>query len=63
MRRRRARCAGFLSSLFPLFPPRHFSYFFSQGEDPWLASKMVASEIWGIQSQNVSGCIKHYVFK
>ena len=26
-----------------------------QGEDPWLASKMVEAEIIGIQSQNVSG--------
>jgi hypothetical protein len=32
---------------------RNFEY---QGEDPWLASVMVASEVWGIQSQNVSGC-------
>jgi beta-glucosidase len=38
---------------------RNFEY---QGEDPWLASVMVASEVWGIQSQNVSGCVKHYVF-
>ena len=33
-----------------------------QGEDPWLASKMAAAEIAGIQSQNVSGCVKHFVF-
>ena len=38
---------------------RNFEY---QGEDPWLASKMVSAEVWGIQSQNVSGCVKHYVF-
>ena len=38
---------------------RNFEY---QGEDPWLASKMVAAEVAGIQSQNVSGCVKHYVF-
>jgi beta-glucosidase-like glycosyl hydrolase len=23
---------------------------------------MVAAEIWGIQSQNISGCVKHYTF-
>ena len=38
---------------------RNFEY---QGEDPVLASAMVAAEIAGIQSQNVSGCVKHYVF-
>ena len=38
---------------------RNFEY---QGEDPVLASKMVAAETMGIQSQNVSGCVKHYVF-
>ena len=32
---------------------RHRSEY--QGEDPWLASKMVEAEIIGIQSQNVSG--------
>ena len=30
------------------------------GEDPYLASQMVAPEIVGIQSNNVSACIKHY---
>jgi len=34
---------------------RNFEYL---GEDPWLASKMVAAEVAGIQSQNVSGCVK-----
>ncbi len=34
---------------------RNFEY---QGEDPVLASKMVAAEVKGIQSQNVSGCVK-----
>lgn len=38
---------------------RNFEY---QGEDPFLASAMVAAEVAGIQSQNVSGCVKHYVF-
>ena len=56
--------AALTSSLPP--PPHHSSppsHGRAEGEDPWLASKMVASEVWGIQSQNVSGCIKHYVFK
>lgn len=38
---------------------RNFEY---QGEDPYLASAMVGAEVRGIQSQNVSGCVKHYVF-
>jgi beta-glucosidase len=37
---------------------RNFEY---QGEDPVLASKMVAAEVYGIQSQNISGCVKHFV--
>ena len=36
-------------------PCAHSEY---QGEDPVLASKMVAAEVAGIQSQNVSGCVK-----
>ncbi len=39
----------------PTTAGRNFEY---QGEDPVLAAKMVASEIAGIQSQNVSGCVK-----
>ena len=31
------------------------------GEDPFLAARMVHAEVIGIQSQNVSGCVKHYV--
>jgi beta-glucosidase len=38
---------------------RNFEY---QGEDPWLVSHMVPAEIAGIQSQNVSANVKHYVF-
>jgi len=30
-----------------------------QGEDDYLASLMVHAEVIGIQSQNVSGCVKH----
>ena len=41
----------------PTSPRKQFEY---QGEDPWLASRMVAAEVRGIQSQNVSGCVKHY---
>ena len=42
-------------------PPwrRSFEY---QGEDDHLAAAMVWAEVVGIQSQNVSGCVKHYVF-
>ena len=38
---------------------RNFEY---QGEDDYLAAKMVHAEVIGIQSQNISGCVKHYVF-
>lgn len=37
---------------------RTFEY---QGEDPYLASVMSSAEIVGIQSNNISACIKHYV--
>ncbi len=37
---------------------RIFEY---QGEDPVLASTMVAAEVQGIQSNSISGCIKHFV--
>ncbi len=37
---------------------RTFEY---QGEDPVLASNMVAAEVVGIQSNNISGCVKHFV--
>jgi beta-glucosidase-like glycosyl hydrolase len=33
--------------------------FEDQGEDDYLASLMVHAEVIGIQSQNVSGCVKH----
>jgi beta-glucosidase len=48
---------GTLTPPAPLFLATRY-----QGEDPWLASKMAAAEIAGIQSQNVSGCVKHFVF-
>ena len=38
---------------------RNFEY---QGEDPFLAYHTVYAETFGIQSQNVSGCVKHFVF-
>jgi beta-glucosidase len=37
------------------------SAFTSAGEDPVLAARMVAREVAGIQSNNISGCIKHWV--
>jgi beta-glucosidase len=37
---------------------RNFEY---QGEDPVLAGRMVAAEVKGIQDNQVSGCVKHYV--
>ncbi len=36
---------------------RNFEY---QGEDPFLAYHTVYAETLGIQSQNVSGCVKHF---
>jgi beta-glucosidase len=37
---------------------RTFEY---TGEDPFLASVLVKAEIQGIQANNISGCIKHFV--
>ena len=37
---------------------RNFEY---QGEDPHLAGKMVGAEVRGIQANNISACVKHYV--
>ena len=41
--------------------PIHSSFEY-QGEDPFLAYHMAYTETLGIQSQNVSGCVKHFVF-
>lgn len=51
------RAAGAANRASPL--PRSFEY---QGEDPFLAYHMAYAETLGIQSQNVSGCVKHFVF-
>jgi beta-glucosidase len=37
---------------------RNFEYL---GEDPFLAATMVGPEVAGIQSNNISACVKHYV--
>jgi beta-glucosidase-like glycosyl hydrolase len=37
---------------------RNFEYF---GEDPWLASRMAVAYIEGMQSQNVSATVKHFM--
>jgi beta-glucosidase len=37
---------------------RNFEY---MGEDPVLAARMVAREVAGIQSNGITGCIKHWV--
>ena len=36
---------------------RNFEY---MGEDPWLASRMVAPYVQGLQSKGVAACVKHY---
>ena len=37
---------------------RNFEYF---GEDPWLAARLAVAYVRGVQSQNVSATIKHFV--
>ena len=37
-------------------------HYLPQGEDPVLAAAMIKAEITGIQSNNISACVKHYVF-
>ena len=37
-----------------------YIYIFNIGEDPLLASKLVEQLVWGLQSNNISGCLKHY---
>lgn len=36
--------------------------FETMGEDPFLASRLVAPLVKGIQSNNISACIKHFIF-
>ena len=36
--------------------------FETNGEDPFLSAALVRSEIKGIQSNNISACVKHYIF-
>ena len=36
--------------------------FETMGEDPYLASQLVAPLVKGIQSNNISACIKHFIF-
>jgi beta-glucosidase len=39
---------------------RNFEYL--SGEDPVLGSQLIPHVVRGIQSQNISACVKHFVF-
>ena len=36
--------------------------FETNGEDPFLSAKLVGPQIRGIQSNNISACVKHFIF-
>ena len=36
--------------------------FETNGEDPFLSAALVSREVKGIQSNNISACVKHYLF-
>lgn len=56
-----ARAAARTQHTCPPHPPHPPCARRYTGEDPFLAARMVHAEVIGIQSQNVSGCVKHYV--